>query len=115
MTKKKRPDVLKGRTEKIQTGCKSLYLTINEDEEGNPCEVRAQIGKSGSCARCMLETIGILISRELQRGDREESIKAINHLRSISCGQEFREGDKRRMSCLDVISQRVRVALKEEV
>lgn len=115
MAKRERPDVLKGKTEKIKTGCGNLYLTINEDEDGSPYEVRAQIGKSGSCARSMLEVIGILMSIIFQNVDKEIVTKSIKrHLRGVSCGSEFKEGDKRRMSCLDVIAQRALVSLKEE-
>ena len=115
MTKKKRARVLRGETEKIATGCSSLYMTINEDDEGNPCEVRLQLGKSGSCVRSMLEVVGILISIILQNVDREDVVKAFKkHLRGVSCGTEFREGDKRYSSCLDKIAQRMLVKLKEE-
>ena len=111
---KKRPTVLNGKTEKIKTGCGSLYLTINEDNN-SPCEVRLQMGKSGSCVRSMLEVIGILISIIFQNVDHKIAIKSIKrHLRGVSCGQEFREGDKRYSSCLDKIAQRILVELKEE-
>ena len=73
---KKRPDVLEGKTEKILTGCGNLYLTINQDN-GVPYEIRAQIGKSGSCARSMLEVIGILISIIFQNVDKEIAVKSL--------------------------------------
>lgn len=112
---KKRPSVLKGETEKVQTGCGSLYLTINEDEGGSPCEMRLQMGKSGSCVRSMLEVIGILMSIILQNVDKGPAINALKkHLRGVSCGQEFREGDARYASCLDKIAHRVLIKLKEE-
>jgi len=112
MAKKKRPDVLRGSTEKIKTGCGNLFLTINEHEE-EPYEISARIGKSGSCVRSMLEVIGILLSIIFQNCEKDVIKKTVNHLLSVSCGQEFREGDARRMSCLDVIAERVKKLEKE--
>ena len=112
---KKRPDVLEGKTEKILTGCGNLYLTINKDNEGIPCEVRLQIGKSGSCARSLLEVIGIQQSIMLQYIEKDIIVKDFKkHLRGVNCGQEFRMGDKRYGSCIDKVAQRVLVELKEE-
>ena len=112
---KKRPKVLNGKTEKILTGCGNLYITINNDEGGEPCEVRLQIGKSGSCARSLLEVIGIQQSIMLQHIDKEVIVADLKkHLRGVSCGQEFRLEDKRYSSCIDKIAQRILVELKEE-
>jgi ribonucleoside-diphosphate reductase alpha chain len=41
-----RQDVIHGSTRKIQTGCGKLYVTVNEDEEGNLFEIFNQIGKA---------------------------------------------------------------------
>ncbi len=115
MARKKRPEVLKGNTDKIKTGCGNLYLTLNQDDKGELYEVGARIGKSGSCARSLLEVISILSSIILQGEDRADIIKTFKkHLRDVNCGQEFREGDKRYGSCIDKIAQKVLVALKEE-
>lgn len=115
MAKQERPRTLKGNTEKIQTGCGSLYLTINEDNDGTPYEVRAQIGKSGSCARSLLEVIGILMSIIFQNVDTAIAVKSLKrHLRGVNCGSEFREGDKRYGSCIDKIAHKALIRLKEE-
>ena len=113
---KNRPEVLKGTTEKTKTGCGSLYLTVNEDEQGSPCEVRLQLGKSGSCVRSMLEVIGILLSIIFQHVEKVVAVDALKkHLRGVSCGREFRVNDKRYSSCLDKIAQRVLIEYKEEI
>ena len=112
---KKRPDVLKGTTEKIITGCGSMYLTINKNEEEEPCEVRIQIGKSGSCARSLLEVIGVYQSILLQHVDNDIIVKKLKkHLRDVNCGAEFRIGDKRYGSCIDKFAHRLLQELKEE-
>ena len=113
---KKRPDALSGKTEKITTGCGTLYLIINKDEETQiPCEFFPVLGKSGSCARSLLELIGKLLSVLAQNLSKEDFIKLLKKdIRGINCGQDFRIGDKRYGSCVDKIAHKVLIELKEE-
>jgi len=58
LTPRSRPRVTYGTTREVRTGCGDLYVTINEDEKGEPFEVFAQLGKSGGCAASQTEAIG---------------------------------------------------------
>ena len=64
---RKRPDVVQGFTQKVQTGLGAMYLTVNE-VDGQPFEVFATIGKSGRSITAKAEAIGRLVSLALRSG-----------------------------------------------
>lgn len=64
---RKRPDVVQGFTQKVQTGLGTMYLTVNE-VDGQPFEVFATIGKSGRSITAKAEAIGRLVSLALRSG-----------------------------------------------
>lgn len=64
---RKRPDVVNGFTQKVQTGLGAMYLTVNE-VDGQPFEVFATIGKSGRSITAKAEAIGRLVSLALRSG-----------------------------------------------
>jgi ribonucleoside-diphosphate reductase alpha chain len=102
---KAREDVIHGSTRKIRTGCGNLYVTINEDEEGNVFEIFNQIGKAGGCAASQSEAIGRLVSLAFRSGVTPAEI--VRQLKGISCHTPvwYREGKV--LSCADAIAKAV--------
>ena len=80
-TPRGRPVITNGVTRRIRTGEGSLYITINEDQEGL-CEVFTTIGKAGGNAAAQSEAISRLISLALRSGVNPNSV--VRQLKGIS-------------------------------
>ncbi|MEK7094253.1 MAG: adenosylcobalamin-dependent ribonucleoside-diphosphate reductase, partial [Patescibacteria group bacterium] len=78
---RERPEVMIGKTYKVKTGYGHLYVTVNNDENGQPFEVFATIGKSGGFFQEQSEGICRLISLALRTGIKSDEV--IHNLKGI--------------------------------
>ncbi len=100
---RKRPEVVVGTTRVMKTGCGNLYVTVNEDERGQPFEVFNHMGKAGGCAASQSEAIGRLVSLALRCNIAPEEI--IKQLKGISCHQQTWAKGGKISSCADAIGK----------
>jgi hypothetical protein len=108
---RQRPPVMRGRTVQANVGCGPLYITLNEDESGNPFEVFFKLGKSGSCQQSYLEALGVAISVGLRYGaDPEKFIEKFEGMRCPNPKMRDASGPTA-LSCADGISQGLAKAL----
>src|SRR3989454_783212 len=66
--KRSRPELLKGSTRRVDTPLGTMYVTITEDDRGQPFEVFISLGKAGGALMADVEAIGRLISLALRSG-----------------------------------------------
>jgi ribonucleoside-diphosphate reductase alpha chain len=109
---RKRPDSLIGYTYKTQTSYGNLYVTINEDEEGKPFEVFANIGKAGGFYAAKAEAISRLISLALR--SRINVKEVIGQLKGIRGPQTTWGEEGKIYSLSDAIAQTLEKYLKSK-
>ena len=66
--KRSRPELLRGTTRRLETPLGTLYVTITEDDRGQPFEVFMSLGKAGGALMADVEALGRLISLALRSG-----------------------------------------------
>ena len=105
-----RPYLTRGATQRLETGCGHLYVTINEDERGL-CEVFTQMGKSGGCTASQAEAVGRLISLALRSGIEPEAI--VKQLKGIRCPSPLWQPGGMVLSCSDAVAKALERFVKE--
>jgi ribonucleoside-diphosphate reductase alpha chain len=101
---RQRPTVTYGYTEKVETGCGNLYVTINADQFG-PCELFASMGKAGGCAASQLDGQARLISMSLRSNvDPRSIVKQLKGMRCPSPAMLPTKGGKV-LSCSDALAK----------
>ncbi len=106
-TPRTRCRVTSGQTFKFRMGCGTLFVTVNQDENGL-CEVFANLGKAGGCPS-QSEATCRAISTALRSG--VSSRELIEQLRGIRClsTAAARKGDStiKVLSCPDAIARAI--------
>ena len=110
--KRKRPNLLRGTTRKMSSPLGDVYVTINEDEQHQPFEVFAALGKAGSVAMADVEAIGRLISLALRFGIPVGEV--YGQLRGISSDRAIGFGEKKVLSVPDAIAQAIGLREQEK-
>ncbi len=113
--RKARPRSLTGTTYFIHTPLGKAYVTVNRDEEGQPFEVFANVGKAGSDIAAVSEAIGRLISLVLRLPSPMSPDKrleeVIDQLSGIGGGRPMGFGANRVLSLPDALAR----VLKEDL
>ncbi|MDP1758402.1 MAG: TSCPD domain-containing protein, partial [Thermodesulfovibrionales bacterium] len=102
---RKRPEMIKGSTRLMKTGCGHLYITINEDDKGQLFELFTSMGKAGGCASSQAEAIGRLISLALRSNIEPEVITS--QLKGVRCHQPAWHSGGQILSCADAIAMAI--------
>ncbi len=99
--KRSRPELLRGATRRLITPLGDLYVTITEDDRGQPFEVFMSLGKAGGALMADVEAIGRLISLSLRSGIPMREIH--RQLRGISSDRVIGLGPNKVMSVPDAV------------
>jgi ribonucleoside-diphosphate reductase alpha chain len=99
--KRSRPELLRGTTRRIATPLGDLYVTITEDDKGQPFEVFMSLGKAGGALMADVEAIGRLISLALRSGIPLKEIH--RQLRGISSDRAIGLGPNKVLSVPDAV------------
>ncbi len=100
--KKKRPKLVQSVTERVESGCGKLYVTVSF-LDNEVFEVFAIIGKAGGCSTCMLQAITTCITMGLRHGVPLDVY--IEKLLGFRCPSPSWDDGTQYLSCIDAISQ----------
>jgi len=110
--KRSRPDLLRGTTRRLDTPLGTLYVTITEDDKGQPFEMFMSLGKAGGALMADVEAIGRLISLALRSGIPLPEIH--RQVRGISSDRVVGLGPNKVLSVPDAIGIAIEKWLQEK-
>ncbi|MEX0691867.1 MAG: vitamin B12-dependent ribonucleotide reductase [Gemmatimonadales bacterium] len=99
--KRSRPELLRGTTRRMETPLGTMYVTLTEDDKGQPFEIFMSLGKAGGALMADVEAIGRLISLALRSGIPLGEVH--RQLRGISSDRVTGLGPNKVMSVPDAI------------
>jgi ribonucleoside-diphosphate reductase alpha chain len=113
LSPRRRPRKTSGYTIKSRTGCGTLFINVNKDDNGL-CEIFANLGKAGGCPSQSEATCRV-VSAALRCGVAPEVL--IEQLKNIRClstiTRRKKETDICVLSCPDAIARAIEEALGE--
>jgi ribonucleoside-diphosphate reductase alpha chain len=102
---KRRPQILKGATYKINTPFGMAYITINDLDDA-PSEIFLNVGKAGSDVFAMAEALGRVCSLFLRYGDHGNKVNLlVKHLKGIGGSGAIGFGPNRVESIADAVAK----------
>ena len=110
--KRSRPDVLRGTTRRVETPLGTLYVTITEDDRGQPFEVFMSLGKAGGALMADVEALGRVMSLALRSGIPIAEIW--RQLRGISSDRVIGLGPHKVLSVPDAVGIAIERYLREK-
>lgn len=63
-----------GCTYELRCGCGDLYVTCNDDKDGNLQQVFLKLGKAGGCSNAVMVSVGMLLSTALKNNVKPEDL-----------------------------------------
>ncbi|WP_280537147.1 ribonucleotide reductase N-terminal alpha domain-containing protein [Halopenitus sp. POP-27] len=108
-----RPDSLNGVTQRVETGYGKLYVTINEDENGGPFELFANIGHSGGYTNSFTEALAKVISTALRSG--VDPVEIVDELQGTRSPKVAWDKGEQIQSIPDAIGTALRRYLDDEI
>ena len=110
--KRSRPELLRGTTRRVETPLGTLYVTITEDDKGQPFEVFMSLGKAGGALMADVEAMGRLISLALRSGIPMKEIH--RQLRGISSDRVIGLGPNKVLSVPDAVGIAIEKWMQEK-
>jgi ribonucleoside-diphosphate reductase alpha chain len=110
--KRSRPDLLRGTTRRVESPLGTLYVTITEDDKGQPFEVFMSLGKAGGALMADVEAMGRLLSLALRSGIPMAELH--RQLRGISSDRAIGLGPSKVMSVPDAVGIAIEKWMQEK-